>query len=364
MQATYNCTSAELQFVNDMVDRLLINELPGASFQHNENLVDKISELFMGTRNIRLAGCPAPESQVLIRNVIRTAISRGVPIPVLSAAGPKKSNSGQVDLAEFSAIQKLVCLQERVSKYYSPGMDFRIRLEDTTGMFLEPIDSAYEMEQYCKDFIKLCALLEERIGGKFITAWRESSAVDQSGKMLELAHHNVPVFENALITGDQTGVQAAGWKSGVGQEWKDYLEERYSKLFPLWTQWQRYHQAAKYLSSTLARHLTGMSGATSEWAVDGMHLDISFATPAPGAPKTSTRVYYRTMSTKQTKTHMPYWRSKGYFRLVDGSLKMGLARCGVEANFIPGALTLISTKPVPAKEQQLTLDIAADFLDG
>jgi hypothetical protein len=170
MQAIYNCTSAELRFVNDMVDRFLVNELPGASFQHDENLVDKISELFMGTRNIRLAGCPAPESQVLIRGVIRTAMSRGVPIPVLSAAGPKKSNSGQVDLAEFSAMQKLVYLQERVSKYYEPGMSFRIRLEDVTGTFLEPIDSAYEMEQYCKDFIKLCALLEERVGGKFLTA--------------------------------------------------------------------------------------------------------------------------------------------------------------------------------------------------
>jgi hypothetical protein len=357
MEATYKCKSAELGFVNDMVSRFLINELPGADFEKDENLVDKISDLFLGTRNIRLAGNPSPESQVLMRTVIRTAMAQGKPIPVLSAAGPKKSNSGQIDLAEFSAMQKLVCLQERVAKYYAPGMSFRIRLEDTTGAFLEPIDSAYEMDQYCKDFIKLCALLEERVGGKFLTAWRESSNMEQSGKMLELAHQNVSVFELAFAIGDQEGVKAAGWQSGVGQDWKDFLNERYSKLFPLWTQEQKDHQAAKYLASTLARHLTGMTGATPDWDIDGRHLEISFATPAPGSPKASTRVYYRTMSTKQTKTHMPYWRSKGYFRLVDGALKMGLARCGDNPDYVPGKLTLTSTDGLTR------LGVAADFLN-
>lgn len=356
MEATYKCTSAELNFVNDMVSRFLINELPGANFNHDENLVDKISEMFMGTRTIRLAGSPSPESQVLIRAVIRTAMAQGKPIPILSAAGPKKSNSGQIDLAEFSAMQKLVCLQERVAKYYAPGLSFRIRLEDITGTFLEPIDSTYEMDQYCKDFIKLCSLLEERVGGKFLTVWRESSNVEQSEKMLELAHQNVSAFEIAFAIGDQSGVKAAGWQNGVGQDWKDFLNERYSKLFPMWTQEQKDYQAAKYLSSTLARHLAGMTGATPDWDIDGRHLEINFATPAPGAPKASTRVFYRTMSTKQTKTHMPYWRSKGYFRLVDGSLKMGLARCGDSHNYIPGKLTLTSADGITK------LDVAADFL--
>lgn len=356
MQATYKCTSAELSFVNGLVDRFLVNELPGATFEQGEAVVDKISSLFMGTRNVRLAGCPSPESQVLIRSVIREAMAQGKPIPVLSAAGPKKSNSGQIDLAEFSAMQQLVCLQERVLKYYEPGMSFRIRLEDTTGTFLEPVDSTAEMNQYCTDFIRLCRLLEERIGGHFLEPWRESSNVEQSGKMLKLAHHNIKAFEHAYLTGDSSGVEAAGWRSGVGQDWRDFLDERYSKLFPQWTEERRAYQAARYLSSTLARHLTQMSGATPDWTVNGAHLDVSFATPAPGAAKASTRVYYRTMSVKQTKQHLPYWRGKGYFRLVDGSLRMGLVRCTDSNSFVPGKLTLAST------DGSIKLDVAADFL--
>lgn len=357
MHAEYKCVDAELTFVNNLVDRFLLNELPGADFSRDENLVDKITSLFMGTRHIRLAGCPSPESQVLMRSVIRTAIERNVAIPVLSAAGPKKSNSGQIDLAEFSAMQKLVCLQERVRKYYAPGMSFRVRLEDVTGVLMEPVDSRREMNQYCNDFTTLCALLEERIGGKFIKVWRESSEPEQSRKMLELAHQHLPAFERAFTTGDQEGVKAAGWLSGVGQNWKDFLNERYTKLFPHWTQERKDHQAAKYLACTLARQQAGMTGATPEWLINGKHLEISFANPSPGAPAASTRVYYRTMSTKQTKLHMPYWRSKGYFRLVDGVLRMGLSHCGDRSTFVPGKLVLTSAN------RKTELGIVADFLN-
>jgi hypothetical protein len=61
MKAVYKCESSEFGFVNDLVNRFLVNELPGIESK-TEDLVDKISELFMGSRTIRLAGCPAPES--------------------------------------------------------------------------------------------------------------------------------------------------------------------------------------------------------------------------------------------------------------------------------------------------------------
>jgi hypothetical protein len=353
MQASYNCNTEEFSFANDMVNRFLVNELPGAEFKNSEDIVDRISELFIGTRHIRLAGAPSPESQVLIRSIIRSAIQLGKPIPVLSGAGPKKSNSGEIDLAEFSALQKLVCLQERVRKYYEPGMSFRIRLEDTTGLFLEPANVWSQMERYCADFIRLCFILESRIGGQFLHPWRESSR-EESEKMLKLSHSNLPAFLRAFETGDQEGVQALGWKSGVGQEWKDYLNDRYTRLFPHWTQAQKTELSAKYLANTLARFQAGMTGSSPDWAVEGKHLELSFATPAPGAPKVSSRVFYRTMSVKQTKRHMPYWRAKGFFRMVDGQVKMGLDTCNTSSVFIPGYITL--------KSRDDELNVRADFL--
>ncbi len=358
MQATYKCNSSEFNFVNDMVNRFLVNELPGAEFQNKEDIVDKVSSLFMGTRNVRLAGAPSPESQVLMRGVIRRAMELGKPIPVLSGAGPKKSNSGQIDLAEFSAMQKFVCLQERVRKYYAPGMSFRVRLEDTTGSFLEPIQVQDQMEQYCQDFIKLCSILEGRIGGTFLHAWRESDNAEGSRKMIELSHSNLAAFRRAFKVGDQEGVQAAGWKGGVSQEWIDYLNERYTKLFPQWDDGQKTEQSAKYLSNILARVLSGMTGSSPDWSIDGKHLELSFATPAPGIAKASTRVFYRTMSVPQTKRHMPYWRAKGYFRLVDGTLKMGLDTCNTSAEFIPGKLSLVSS------DGNTKVNVQADFLQS
>jgi hypothetical protein len=301
-----------------------------------------------------LAGAPNPESLVLIRSIIRTAIQLGKPIPVLSAAGPKKTNSGEIDLAEFSAMQKLVCLQERVRKYYQPGMSFRIRIEDTTGTFFEPSDVWGQMDQYCADFIKLCRILESRIGGNFLYPWLESYNTEGAKKMLELSHSNFPTFLRALETGDQAGVQALGWKGGLGPDWKKYLDDRYARLFPSWTQDQRTELSAKYLANKLARFQAGMGGSTPEWSVEGKNIDISFATPGPGDPKISSRVYYRTMSVKQTKRHLPFWRAKGFFRLVDGQVKMGLDTCNTSSVFIPGNVTL--------KSKDDEINIRADFL--
>lgn len=358
MHISYRCDSSELNFVNDLVDRFLLNELPGATVANNESLVDVVATLFMGTRTIRLAGTPSPESQVMIREVIRSAISQGRPIPVLSTSGPKKNNSGQVDLAEFSAIQTLVCLQERVTKYYKPGMDFRIRLEDTTGIFLEQVDAAYDMQQYCSEFARLCAILESRLqpAESFVHAWKESSNKEGSDKMLMLACDNVSAFQYAIATGNQKLVEEAGWRGGVTPEWRKFLEDRYLRLFPSWTVDDREHLAAKYLSMTLARHLTHMLGNDPDWDIDGKHLELNFAPPSPGAPTASTRVFYRTMSTKQTKYHIPFWRGKGFFRLTDGTLRMGLiAGSDHSHKFQAGTLEIASSTD--------TLRIAADFLE-
>jgi len=55
------------------------------------------------------------------------------------------------------------------------------------------------------------------------------------------------------------------------------------------------------------------------------YLQLAFVLPIPGAPKslTAKRVYYRTMPADLTKSHVPYWRAKGYFK-INGNVKSSL----------------------------------------
>jgi hypothetical protein len=339
----------------------MLNEFPGAAVSDSENQIDKIAELFMGTRNTRLAGLPNPESQVQIRKVIRHAILCNQPIPVLVGSGPKKNRDGQIDLAELAAMRTLACMQKSTQQYYEPGFSFRIRLEDATGIFLEGYEAAKQMEPYCRDFKRLCEILNQRISPtQFLFPYLESNSCTSLYDFLQLAESFVPAFEEAHVSHDDSEIIGHGWKGGFTDAWRVFLDDRYSKLYPHFSTKERINMAAKYLSVTLARSQMQMRGATPEWAIEGQFLELNFAPPSPGAPSISSRVYYRTMSVKQTKLHVPFWRGKGYFRLVDGELKMGLARGTDSSNrYIPGYVVLDDGYGNPLRVQA---DLLEDIL--
>jgi hypothetical protein len=115
--------------------------------------------------------------------------------------------------------------------------------------------------------------------------------------------------------------------------------------------------SCRYLSTTLARFKLGLTRGrdVESWAVNGKNLELSFANPAPGAPKVSTRVFYRTVSAKQTKLHVPFWRAKGFLRAVEGEVKLGLSQGTQESNtYVPGFVEI--------EDDTSRLRVAADFL--
>jgi hypothetical protein len=360
MNINYTCSNGEYFYLKPSVERLMISEFPGSTVTDKETLVDKLTDILIGTRNTRLAGAPNPESLVMIRDIIRSAVEKNMPIPGLVASGPKKNHSGQIDLAELSALQRLACLQRSVSNHYEPGVSLRVRLEDVTGRFIEGDEAIPSMEQYCGDFRKLCNIFNAHVKSEFLLPYCESDfgTVDQ---LMGLGEEMAPIFVESYKRCDDSMIAALGWFGGISNEWKRFLNDRYLRLYPELDENGRIERACRYLAIILARAKLGLrTGSSIEgWAINGKFIEVNFFPPVPGAPKTSTRVYYRTMSAKQTRLHVPFWRSKGFLRMVGGEVKLGLARgSDLSGNYIPGFVEVSS----PDKSKSVI--VAADFLES
>lgn len=97
-------------------------ELPQIAIQDKNDLLEIIFSVLVGTKETRFGPIPPPEHSVIIRNVIRQAIESEMPIPILVPfGGIKADRSPDIDIAEFSAIRRLVNLNYCVTKYYHPG---------------------------------------------------------------------------------------------------------------------------------------------------------------------------------------------------------------------------------------------------
>ena len=292
LHVEYQSSDSEQRYTEDLVSRFLLNEMPGVTVNSKESVVDRVASLIMGTRHTRLAGCPNPESQVLIRNVIRGAMEQKRAIPVLVPSGPKKNEGGPIDLAELSAIKTMVCLQESVRKAYEPGLNIRVRLENATGIYLEGPEAIPAMSLYCDGFRRLCKLMSYRIGGAKFLFPRLEAEGSSFEMYLDCAKDLTKAFQLAYDSGDDSGLAKVGWGGGLSDDWKRYLDGRYVKIYPHFTQQQRNEMASKYLGSLLARVKLGLRGDDPDWQVGGRHIEIGFALPAPNAPLASSRVFY------------------------------------------------------------------------
>ena len=163
----------------ELITNFFRREFPDLAGGNTESLVTLIADKMIGSRNYRLAGRPNPESEVAIREVIRIALETGKPIPVLVVCGPKKPVMGEsIDIAELSALRIIACVQRQVQELHPAGLDVRLRMEDTTGYFLEGLDRELTdtMDKYITDFSALIRIL----GYNFITPIRESNLVTPS----------------------------------------------------------------------------------------------------------------------------------------------------------------------------------------
>jgi hypothetical protein len=318
---------------SDIIAAFVRKEFPEVLNEQPESILDGVMAEMIGTRQVRLAGRPTPESEVAMRDVVRKCVQQGHPIPVLVVSDPKKPIIGEsIDIAELSALKMLECLNRRVKVYFPPGITVRIRLEDSTGCYLEEgVVGLHEtMERYIGDFCTLTRVL----GYDFIEPVREQTLM--SAEQLRIAADKIfPLLMAYLVESDPLPddqwqslgswkqLAEIGWQGSIPREMRKYYHERYQNLFPEYDESKRLAVTAKYLAGTLARYQLKATGVASSWPG---FFQINFAPPVPGIPESlvSTRLYYRTVPLGHTRRHLPFWRAKGFLKL-NGETRISLA---------------------------------------
>jgi hypothetical protein len=353
--------ASSIPFAADIL-KFICHEYPVAAIGDNESIVDNVADEIIGTGQARSGSKPNPESYVAIRQVVRNSVELDRPIPILVPAGPKKPLIGEsVDVAEMSALRMLSCLNDRVTKYWSPGVSFRVRLEDVTGWFLEGhVPGVNEsIATYLQDFEALIDVLELE---KVITPVRESSMMefnDFKALTLEIAEpmgefvkQTDGGFDNFENLAAWKKLNELGWKGEIPAEQRNFYRDRFAKLIPDMSPAEIETHMVNYLASTLARVKLGATGVDKDWKGA---IQLNFAPPVPGIPRSlvSTRVHYRTAPLGMTKRHVPYWRAKGFLK-VNGEVTVGLSTWFEDLD--------LERNTVKLRRDEKSVDVRADYI--
>lgn len=281
--------------------------------QEKSNLLDIITDIIVGTTKYRSAPLPKPESLVAIRSVIRTSMNKNEPIPVLIPWGGRKAIANQsLDVAEVMSLKLLKVINEKIIKFYTPGLQINLAIEDTGAQWIyrkEP-DTRYEIELYSSKLVDLIDIMELN----FLKGIRESTLMDESEYFM-LSDKFSKVIFNYIIMSNQfpekigqfdKELNDIGWTGEIPMRQREYYIGRYKTLKPGLSDEDYYRMMADYFGGALARYkLNGKAapkGNNGELSSKD-YIKILFVPPVPGAPEaiTSTNVYYRPVTKNYTE---------------------------------------------------------------
>lgn len=317
--------------------------------QANEDLIDRLSSEILATKDVRYGPKPSPESQTLIRKVIRKYVELQHPIPFLSPWGSEKSDGSSIDIAEVCALRTIESLQDRIVSHFKPGIIVNIRLEDVSAPHLfyhTPNVARANARKYCFDFESLVRVMNF---SSFINPVKESSLVDEAA-FNEMADSIVPTMSDYVAAIKSENSQRAdlifsrlekmGWKGNLSLEVVNYYLCRIEKLNPAELISQRLYTLARYLSGSLARTRLGIRCDDPTWCGD--FIDLAFNPPIRKKDNYfSRRVVYRTIPCHLSSHHMPPWRSKGYLEIDnDGEVCPKLASFLDDLSYRSGYMTM------------------------
>lgn len=309
-------------------------EFPQISNMNHSDKIDIICDMMVGTKEIRYDCLPNPESLVTIRKTIRESIVNDVPIPVLVPWGSMKGDySGNIDVAEVSAINRIIQLNKAVSKVHKKGLDISIRVEDTSGYMLFAYDCNLNIVQkaandYCSNFARLIQILDTQkcITISFESAMKNSSLfAKQVEDHLQLFEdylfdtHEVFDSENFTTFDSYKELNKIGWKGIICKEQRDHYYSSYTRLYKDSDISISIKRLALYFCQSFVRSKLNMVGNKDYWE---SYITISFVSPIKGLPEGyhNNRLYYRTLPMSQARTHMCPWRSKGYLQINGNSV--------------------------------------------
>jgi len=318
---------------NEVICEYLVKNYPKAlRVTKASELLNILTDIFLGNKDVRYGPTPPPEHLVVIRKVIADAMQKDTPIPVLVPWGGIKGNfTSTLDVAEMSGLRQLTNLNTEVKKFFSPGIVSVIRIEDTGAEWLmRDMDNiSGTIEGYSNQFSKLARILD--IEHETLVPCRESSLMSRKEYFTRSEELSL-LLEEYITATDVTGelgkgnayheLAKLGWKGLIPMEQREFYRERYRRLYPGLAEEDYTQRLADYLGGAKARIDLGGRGR------DGEFIQINFLQPIPGAPVTmfNNTLYYRTVSASESRTHIPAWRAAGYLSIAkDNSVKTKIA---------------------------------------
>lgn len=325
----------------ELICAYIKKQFPRTAEYSPSELIDILSQILIGTKEVRYGCLPSPEHQVVLRQVIREAVEQNRAIPILVPWGSIKSNfSAMLDIAEISAIQQLIQLANVVSEYYIPGVEMVIRVEDTSGYTLFEMEGDQEMihrniDHYSADMKTLVKIL---CPSGNIRVQLESSMI-LSDSFNQCFSDNVRLMEEYLTQSrlmiqfspdkvtelpSYKALKAAGWKGIISHEQRSYYLEAYKRLYQGWDEEKMIRRLSLYFAGAMTRHQLHMTGKQSYW---DKFIQLAFIPPIKGLPEgyNYNYVYYRTIPLSCGRTHISPWRAKGYLKISGNEVCYKLA---------------------------------------
>lgn len=318
--------------------RYFTRELPNILQPSKKDLLEILTEILIGTKETRYGSVPPPEHLVVIRDVVRKSIEANEPIPVLVPFGGIKANkTGEIDVAEFSAMRRLLSLDECISRYHGPGITANVRIEDINALWLYGQGSRKLIQNYSDNLKTLIQIIR---GHSRIFPIKESFLMKESdytewaervkGPMLTYLL-NTDGHPNSFGKGTAFDIlKELGWNGIVPQEQRDFYIDRYQRLYPGKARHEYIEMMATYFAGSKARYDLKGNAAPRADGVEGF-IQLNYTQPVPGAPANmfNNTLYYRTIPMSEARTHMPAWRSKGYLKInSQGAIKAKITSFG------------------------------------
>jgi hypothetical protein len=334
-----------------VIRQFVLQSFPNHITTNAQELIDALTDTIVATGSIRYGPRPSPESLVAIRQVLARNVTEQVPLRFISPWGSEKPNGTGIDIAELMALKTFICLNDRVKKFYSPGIEMRLKIEDVSAphLFYDRMEAARaEAKQYCDGLDNLIKVM----GVPWIFAARESLFITEA-QFNTAADAVLPLFEKHLAYPSDTSViaemQAAGWSGGpITADAVSYYMKLYDKLYPEEKPDQKLHRVARYFGDSLVRKQLGLSGKGKDWGDDFMEIYFN------SYPQKLNRIHYRVMPSNITSAHMPPWRAKGFLRVAEETVTASVASWQEEKEYNPFVLAF--------ERDGTTQNVAADYI--
>lgn len=313
----------------EIISRYYLQSFPEIVNFSNKDLLEILTDIIVGTKEIRYTARPGVESLFQIRKVIKDSLDKREAIPILMPWGGRKLDPDTtIDVAEIAGLQRLVNLNNSVKRFYDRGLNISVRVEDTGAKWLYRNQNhvGQDVERYTSDFLKLVDIIAHGIH-----AVPESSVMNHDeyfnlSKEISKYMYNYLVYSDVhpLLSSTSKEFQAIknfGWTGIIPKEQRDYYRQRYHTNYPGISNEKATEYLADYLAGSLARYK--LNGRLEPMSTVKGYLQATFAHPIPSAPESmfSTTLYYRTIDASNGRTHVSPWRGKGYLKISDSSSK-------------------------------------------